>query len=369
MFVGLREIRAATGRFTLMGAVVGMITLLLVMLTGLTVGLGAQNTAGLDAVDPQRYVFGSASSDESPEELSFVESFVTGQDQQDWQTTSGVEEVMPVGMSQTLLSADDASGSVAVWGIPEGSGLVEHTASSAFQGVTEPTSNGVVVSESVADEQLLQVGDAVTIGPLDATVQGVVEDQWYSHSGIVWVTTASWQAISHAPNDVVGSVLAVFGNVNAAEWNATAQQTQTYAAGVSESFQALPAYSSESGSLTMMQGFLYAISALVIVSFVTVWTIQRTRDLAVLRALGASGKYLMKDSLGQAAMILAAGAVVGAGLGAGLGALAASAVPVSLSVLTVVGPAAGIWVLGVLGSAIAVRRVSKVDPLLALGGN
>ena len=367
MFVGLREIRAAKGRFALMGAVVGMITLLLVMLTGLTAGLGAQNTAGLTALNPTSYVFGSAT-DEAPEDLTFVESSITTEDHQAWTTTNGVENAVPVGMTQTLLTAE-SSGSVAVWGIPEGSGLVEHTAAPALNGATEPSANGVVVSESIAKEQHLQVGDAVTIGPLDVTVEGIVEDQWYSHSGIVWVTTESWQAITHANDDVVGNVLAVFGTEDATGWEATAQSTATVSTGVSEAFQALPAYSSEAGSLTMMQAFLYAISALVIVSFVTVWTLQRTRDLAVLRALGASGGYLMKDSLGQAAIILAIGVIAGAGLGTGLGALAATAVPVSLSALTVVGPAAGIWVLGVLGSAIAVRRVAKVDPLLALGGN
>lgn len=368
MFVGLREIREAKGRFTLMGAVVGMITLLLVMLTGLTSGLGAQNTAGLDELNPERYVFGNAQADEAPEDPSFAESSVTTNDQQAWGDTTGVENAVPVGMSQTLLTGD-SSGSVAVWGIPEGSGLVEDAASQAIDGATEPDADGVVVSESIAEEQSLAVGDEVTIGPVDLTVQGVVEDQWYSHSGIVWVTTESWQAVSHAGEDVVGTVLAVFGDEDTAAWDDTAQSTATVSTDVSGSFQALPAYSSESGSLTMMQGFLYAISALVIVSFVTVWTIQRTRDLAVLRALGASGGYLMKDSLGQAAVILAVGVVAGAGVGAGLGVLASSAVPVSLSALTVIGPAVGIWVLGVLGSAIAVRRVSKVDPLLALGGN
>lgn len=368
MFVGLREIRAAKGRFTLMGAVVGMIALLLVMLTGLTAGLGAQNTAGLGQLDPQRYVFGHALDDQAPEDPSFAESSVTGTDQRAWAATDGVEDAVPVGMSQTLLTAG-TSGSVAVWGIPEGSGLVEHTVSPALTGATEPEANGVVVSESIAEDQALQVGDEVTIGPVDLTVQGIVENQWYSHSGIVWVTTESWQAISHAGDDVVGTVLAIFGVENTAAWETTEQTTATKSTAVSEAFQALPAYSSEAGSLTMMQGFLYAISALVIVSFVTVWTIQRTRDLAVLRALGASGSYLMKDSLGQATVILAIGVTAGSGIGAGLGVLAASAVPVSLSALTVIGPAVGIWVLGVLGAAVAVRRVSKVDPLLALGGN
>lgn len=368
MFVGLREIRAAKGRFTLMGAVVGMITLLLVMLTGLTGGLGAQNTAGLNALDPQRYVFGNALDDTAPEDPTFAESSVTATDQSAWAATTGVDEAIPVGMTQTLVTGE-SSGSVAVWGIPEGSGLVEHTASPALAGVTEPGDDGAVVPESIAEELALTVGDEVTIGPLELTVTGIVEDQWYSHSAIVWVTTDSWQAIAHAGGDVVGTVLAVFGQEDTAAWAATAETTATVSTGVSEAFQALPAYSSESGSLTMMQGFLYAISALVIVSFVTVWTIQRTRDLAVLRALGASGGYLMKDSLGQAAVILAIGVTAGAGLGAGLGALASAAVPVSLSVLTVIGPAVGIWVLGILGSALAVRRVANVDPLLALGGN
>lgn len=368
MFVGLREIREAKGRFALMGAVVGMITLLLVMLTGLTAGLGAQNTAGLAALNPASYVFGTTATEETPEDLTFGESSVTSQDQQAWAATAGVDHVVPVGMAQTLLTAE-SSESVAVWGIPEGSDLVEHTASPALRGATEPEADGVVLSATVAEEQGLLVGDPVTIGPLDLTVDGIVEDQWYSHSAIVWVTTESWQAMTHVEDRIVGNVLAIFGTEDATAWDATANATATVSTSVAESFQALPAYSSESGSLTMMQGFLYAISALVIVSFVTVWTIQRTRDLAVLRALGASSGYLVKDSLGQAAVILAVGVVAGAGLGAGLGATAATVVPVNLSALTVMGPALGIWVLGVLGSAIAVRRVSKVDPLLALGGN
>jgi hypothetical protein len=37
-----------------------------------------------------------------------------------------------------------------------------------------------------------------------------------------------------------------------------------------------------------MRGFLFAISALVIGAFFTVWTIQRGGDVAVLKALGAS---------------------------------------------------------------------------------
>lgn len=378
MFVALREIRAATGRFSLMGSVVGMIALLLVMLTGLTSGLANQNISSLRDMEPTRYIFGLAGETspnaDDPETLAdttFAESAVTEDDLQHWGNTEGVDTVVPVGAAQTLMSTGegDALGSVGVLGVPADAGMVERTVDETLTGSTEPADGTVIISESVAEDHQLSVDDTVTIGPTDVQVAGVVEDQYYSHSEVVWVSTDTWQQVSHADEAVQGTVLAVYGDEDAVDWEATGADSSTVAKTVSESYQALPAYGSEQGSLTMMQGFLYVISALVIVSFVTVWTIQRTRDLAVLRALGGSTGYLLRDSLGQAAVILGVGVVVGAGLGAVLGALVAGTVPFTLTAVSVIGPAAGIWVLGMLGSALAVKRVARIDPQLALGGN
>lgn len=47
MFLALRDIRFAKGRFALMGGVVALISLLLVMLSGLTAGLGNQSTSAI----------------------------------------------------------------------------------------------------------------------------------------------------------------------------------------------------------------------------------------------------------------------------------------------------------------------------------
>ena len=121
-------------------------------------------------------------------------------------------------------------------------------------------------------------------------------------------------------DDVVGTVLAVLGPKDPPPGPLAADSIgHQRITGVSEAFQALPAYSSEAGSLTMMQGFLYAISALVIVSFVTVWTIQRTRDLAILRALGASTGYLLKGrSLEAEAAVGPSHPVLSPGRGSGM---------------------------------------------------
>ena len=63
----------------------------------------------------------------------------------------------------------------------------------------------------------------------------------------------------------------------------------------------------------LIRGFLLVISALVVGAFFTVWTIQRSGDIAVLKALGASAGTLMRDALGQAAVVLLLGSVVGVG--------------------------------------------------------
>jgi putative ABC transport system permease protein len=120
----------------------------------------------------------------------------------------------------------------------------------------------------------------------------------------------------------------------------------------------------------MIQVFLYAISALVVGAFFTVLVIQRKPEIAVLRAMGAATGYVLRDSLLQSAVLLVVSTVVGvaAGVAAGAG-LSATPMPFALD-LGAVGVAALLLVaLGMVGAAVAVLRVTRVDPLTALGGN
>ena len=56
-------------------------------------------------------------------------------------------------------------------------------------------------------------------------------------------------------------------------------------------------------------------------------------------------------------------------MGAAAGSFAAKAAPFLLDLGTTVVPVVGIVALGLAGAALAVRRATAVDPLLALGGN
>ena len=395
MFLALRDIVSARGRFSLISFVVGLITVLLVMLTGLTGGLAKHNTSALEALAPERYVFTS-------DEPSFQESQVTTSDVQEWQELVDADsQVIPLGTAQTRLEAGSAMG-VAVLGLPAGtkvpapvvsgagaagSEIAGATAadaaaeadSAASQELQEPQEavlgeDGIVLSREIVSETGVQPGKTVEIGGVEQPVTAVVEDEHYSHQPVVWASTQVWQQISRAHDDVVGTVLAVdtrdrhAGALRDEEWQDAENQTGDSVATVEDSFSGLAAYKSEQASLQLIQALLYAISALVTVAFLSVWTIQRSRDLSVLRALGASPGYVWKDALGQAAVVVGIGVVLGAGVGWAAGVWAGNSVPFDLRWTTIVVPAAGIWVLGMCGALVATRRVKKIDPASALEG-
>ncbi|CAB0575856.1 ABC transporter permease [Corynebacterium diphtheriae] len=341
MFLGIRDIRAAAGRFTLIASVVGLITLLIVMLTGLTQGLGKQNTSAIEALAPHSVVFTTAGGS-SPE---FTSSEISEQQAERWKDST------PLGVSQTRIESDQNANTTAVMGLPEGTALPDSVGGFIEQGALLPA--------ELADFLHVRAGDHITLGGATVTVAGTVKTENYSHTPVVWVDTVTWQLVSHTK--AVGTVLLLNQEPT------TQPQDNEVVTDLKGAFQAMPAYKSERSSLLSMQAFLYIISALVTVAFLTVWTLQRTRDIAVLAALGASKRYLLIDALGQAAIILAAGVALGAGIGTLLGWLIAGSVPFSLGWVSVLGPALGIWLLGLIGATIAVRNVTKVDPQIALG--
>lgn len=365
MFLAIRDIRFAKGRFALMGGVVALITVLLVMLSGLTAGLGNQSTSALAGLPADRLVFGAPAG--SSPKASFTESEVTGAQLAGWAGRDGVSRAEALGISQGRLQALGAGGApagtanVAVFGVDAGGSLAP-----------APVGDGtVVIGSGLAGELGLAVASRVSVGGTELAVSAVVEDQWYSHTGVVWTTLADWRKLARlAGTEAVATVIAAsFEDGAAVDVAAADQGAGTVSTSREESFQALGSYRSENGSLMLMQAFLYGISALVIVAFLTVWTVQRTRDIAVLKALGGSSAYVLRDAMVQAAVVLVAGAAAGGAVGLLGGLLASRAAPFLITAQTTLLPLAGIVVLGLAGAALAVRGIARIDPLLALGGN
>uniref|UniRef100_UPI00342BB16C ABC transporter permease n=1 Tax=Streptomyces sp. NPDC049837 TaxID=3155277 RepID=UPI00342BB16C len=369
MFVAWRDLRFAKGRFTLMGTVIVLITLLVGLLSGLMAGLARENVSAITALPADRLAFAAPP---AGRDVSFSDSSVPESAWRTWARQPGVTAAEPVGIS----TLNAAAGGTAATGDRRtgdaGDGRTGTVAVSVFG--TEPDAGlapesgrlgpgKAVLSVSAAEELGVGAGDRIRLGSRnDVTVAAVAGDASYSHTPVVWTSLDDWRALGHTGATVVALR---GGGIDVAAGDEAAGTRSTT---VDEALGAIGSYRAENGSLQLMRGFLFVISALVIGAFFTVWTIQRGGDVAVLKALGASTPYLLKDALGQAVVVLGAGTLIGTGLAAGIGALVGRGdVPFVLEPLTVLGPAAVTVALGLLGAALSIRRIAAVDPLTALG--
>ncbi|OKK04499.1 ABC transporter substrate-binding protein [Streptomyces sp. CB03234] len=352
MFVAWRDLRFAKGRFTLMGTVIVLITLLVGLLSGLTAGLARENVSAITGLPADRLAF-AAPPPGRP--VSFTDSAVTDRAWRTWQRQPGVTAAEPVGIRTLDAAAGDRTAAVSAFGTRPGAGVAP--------GSGELGPGRVVLSEPAAEELAVRAGDRVRIGPREVTVAAVAGDASYSHTPVVWTSLADWQVLGGRGGATVIALRGEGAGLAAGDEAAGTRSTT-----VDEALTAIGSYRAENGSLQLMRGFLFVISALVIGAFFTVWTIQRSGDVAVLKALGASTFYLLKDALGQAVVVLVAGTLLGTGLAAGIGAVVGGGdVPFVLEPLTVLGPAAVMAALGMLGAALSIRRITAVDPLTALG--
>lgn len=355
MFVALRDLRFARGRFVLIGAVVALITVLVGFLSGLTGGLATQNISAILSLPADRIVF-SAPADASSGP-SFSDSAISEEQASSWAAERGVTEARPIGISQTRAEAGDARTAIALFGVEPG-----------FDRAAPGQDGRVTLSAPAAKELGAEVGDTITIADTGFTVDQITGDDWYSHTPVVRMTLNDWRhysAATGAPN-AYASVLAVSGDP---DWGSADAATETVSETTTGSLMALSSFRSEIGSLLLMVVMLFGISGLVIGAFFTVWTMQRAGDIAVLKALGAATSALVRDALGQALLVLLVGIGAGSAVVLALGALAGSALPFLISPLTTVLPGAIMVILGLAGAAFALRSITSADPLTALGSH
>ncbi|MEV8567339.1 FtsX-like permease family protein [Streptomyces sp. NPDC051322] len=343
MFVAWRDLRFARGRFALMGTVIVLITLLVGLLSGLTAGLARDNTSAVTGLSADHLAFAAPPSGQS---ASFTGSQLPSGAARTWAAQPGVRSAQPVAIDTRNAAADSRTAAVSEFAVRPGSGLAPVAVSSG----------SVVLSAGAAKSLGAAAGNTVEVAGKRLKVTAVAGHDSYSHTPVVWTAL---------PADADATVVAL--TTDGADLAAGDRAAGTRTLTLDGSLSALPSYQAENGSLQLMRGFLFVISALVIGAFFTVWTIQRSGDIAVLKALGASTPYLLRDALGQAVLMLLAGSLLGTALAAGAGAVVPADVPFVLDPLTTLTPAAVIVALGVLGAALSIRRITAVDPLTALG--
>jgi len=135
-----------------------------------------------------------------------------------------------------------------------------------------------------------------------------------------------------------------------------------------ESYQAQTGYEEERSSTRLIQGCLFLIAAVVIGAFFSNWTIQRTNEIGLIKALGGTNGYVLKEMLLEVIIVVVAAAAIGSIVAYWVGMrFAAVGVPYLLP-LNVFAVSIGLFILSsLIGAMLSVRVITSVDPIIAMG--
>src|SRR5690554_7155258 len=105
MFLALRELRFARGRFALMGTVIALISVLVVLLSGLSAGLVNDGVSGLKSLPVTAFAFDEGTKTDN----AFSRSVVDAEQVDAWKSQPGVNRAEPVGAGMTNATTDDGT--------------------------------------------------------------------------------------------------------------------------------------------------------------------------------------------------------------------------------------------------------------------
>lgn len=366
MFLALRELRRTWRRFVLIASVVALVALLSTVLTGLANGLVTDNISGLRALPLTNLAFSPGA------DATFSRSSLGPEALRSWEQEPDLE-VTPIGVS--FVNATSASGGksidVALFGVAPDSFLYRdaHGAPDPGEAGHGKPLRGLVLSEELKEEGV-KVGDRFKIGADSGSlpVIGFTFGGTYGHAPIAYTDLdIRREALlgSQAEQRYSSLALRLPSGFDIA---AADRRAGTDTVSKQDAYAGSPGYTAETGTMTLIRAFLLGISALIVGAFFTILTIQRTRQIGLLKAMGASSAYVLRDGIGQIAVIVllatAAGTLAGSGVIAIVG---RGAVPVELSAVSVIQSAALLAGAGVIGSLFAFRRVARIEPAIALG--
>jgi lipoprotein-releasing system permease protein len=132
---------------------------------------------------------------------------------------------------------------------------------------------------------------------------------------------------------------------------------------------------SQSSSSYMIQLFVVVAVSLGIASVLVVWVVQKTREIAILRAVGTTRRQILHIFLVQGLLLGAGGWVLGVGIGAALSWFFASLAtnadgsptfPVNLSPMLFLGTLVMALAVGHLSAVMPARRAAGLDPAQAI---
>jgi putative ABC transport system permease protein len=347
LITALRDLQWRRRRFVVATFGTGMVFALTLVLTGLTNGFHVEAQHVVDSLDIDSYLIKEGAEGPFMGSSRFAEA-ETGIVAR----LSGVEVAIPVVYGNIILRDRRSPQNVNVYGVPEhGLGMPPIAVGRA------PSNPGEVAMSTTLGRS---IGDEVEIGSEKLRIVGLVDKSTtLAGQPNAFLTVTGAQRLMFSGQPVV-SAIGLRGT--------PAQLPDGYRivdrqAAINDMVRPL---NGARLALSYVSILLWAVAALIVGSLIYLSALERTRDFAVFKALGATTQSVLAGLTLQAVLVALVAALLGGLLAVVLGPLFPMLVAVTPSAFALLVVTA--VVIGPLAGFAGLRHAVAVDPVLAFGG-
>jgi lipoprotein-releasing system permease protein len=296
----------------------------------------------------------------------------------------GIRAVSPVAAGPGLVTRGDVNKSITLTGIvPERYVAVTHLDEKIVAGELRLNPGDVVIGTDLAKDLGVTVGDKVRLStptsPGDAyQVRGIYDlGQRNLNRAYAYVALPTAQALLNLPGGVSSVELAIEDLFEAEALAARLQARMPHEveSWMKANSQLRTALNNQTVMTLLVRFFLALVVAIGLASVLIVSVVQKTKEIGILRAMGAARDRILRVFLMQGALIGTSGAVLGSGCGYLLTLLMSNVLRAddgtplftahfnpTLYLYTVLGAI----VLGLVAAVMPARRAANLDPAQAL---
>jgi len=346
--ITLEDLRFRFRQFLIAVMGAALVFAMTLLLAGLAAGFGVEIDKTVNAIGAQSWVLASGASGRMASMPPILQTAVSAVSQE-----PGVIRSDPIVVSgQTATVGSSPEQSIILFGVQRG-GL----------GSPRPLVGRAIQDrgEAVVDSSLgARLGQSFTVAGHRLRVVGTVNERTlFGGNPGVYVTVPTAQNILFGGRHLISAVLTTGVPRALPPGYAVLTNTQIEAA-------TLQQLASAKSSIDSSRFFMWLIAAIIVAGLIYVSALERTRDFAVLKALGSSSGLLFVGLAAQAVAVALAAAIIAALIANFMTGLFAQPVDIPVSAFVVL-PLSAIAV-GLIASLAALRRAVSVDPATAFAG-
>lgn len=347
MFLALKEMKHDRLRYSMIIAIIALISYVMFVITALALGLAGQNTAAINSWNAKSITL----SDNADNQLRG--SLLTTEQVND-SLVDGSSAALGYAATKVKVNDTDA-GSVTFIGLDPTSYLAHDIPIAKGTTVSEP--GQVVIDDGYAHAHDISPGTTVRMADTEFHVVGIVHNAKMSVGPVIYGDLTDWGKVRPLPAGYSASA------VVHSEATSPVPAAETATISIDEFINALPGYSAQNSTFTFMIVVLALVATIVIGVFLYILVLQKIPMIALLKAQGVPSRFLVRSTVLQSIAMVSFGVIIG---GAGLAATALAVpsttfmefnLPLSLAL------AGGMVLMAVIAALIPARTIRRVDPV------